>query len=448
MSILNPFIEVKNLANHYSAISESNEAIKKFEEGLADQVHFSSKNQAKLKKKMALIGGMKSASDIVIPIMLIHMASGHMIEQYAWVQDQIANGNTDLSLLKDNVLNTEALELHAKDAKILWDYVSSTSITASAAILSATATAFSSVSQLKNPSEIRFHKKEKEQNKILKEFFKDSFISKMVEEDDMLMLGFAFGDALKKHKGVDNKILPLLMMKTGAFFTPYNGLDNYNKEKEELSTPASSVYEFSKKMMELKTDKETGESKYISEINDYMEHIIKHEKNDKNKFDKRDQAKYLGEKLEKAYEKVYRERELEKTALITVKMIARAKASPEDFKKIAEKSKRYFNRILEDELPLEDKIKYKEILNLLKETELNINRNTPEKLPSSEELKEVMIKFNLGNNDHILERVKTAFVEIVKEDSYQLRNKITNSNKENKKLKTQYNKRKIKYSKN
>lgn len=425
----NPITELKDLVDNYAELKESNIAIKRFENGEDEHIQFASKNQAKVKKKMAIIKGMKNVSDFVIPVLAVYMASELLLEQYNWYQDMVQS-KPEMAIFNEEGLNKEALMQHKKDAEFLWDYATTRSLAASAVLLSITSNAFVAASSVKNPSEIRFHKKEKEQNKILKEFFNDTFMENMINEDNMLMLGYGVADGIKKFKGADNKMIPAILMKSASIFLPQNHLEVYNKEQGS-ENKFNSVHAFTSSFF--KTDKNGN---FIPEIDSYMKDIIENEKNDKNKFDRRDQMKYIGEKLEKAYERVYRERELEKTALIGVKMLSKAKSNPEGFKSLYEKNKGYFNKTLNDELPYEDKEKYKEILTLMERTDRYITQGKIDNLDNLDNIaKDLMIKHNLGKKENVLDRVKQTFIDIVEEDSYQMQYKITNKAKDNNKLK-------------
>ena len=73
------------------------------------------------------------------------------------------------------VVDQECLTALSQETKVVYDYIANNTPKATPIITSIAALSYSVISQLKNPSELRFYSKEKEQAKILKEFFKNDY---------------------------------------------------------------------------------------------------------------------------------------------------------------------------------------------------------------------------------------------------------------------------------
>ena len=355
---------------------------------------------------MAGIDIAKNASDILLPAMLIYMTYDFM------------SGNPT-----SPVLDLEGLKTLSDEAKIVYDYISSNAPKATPILTSIAALSYSVISQLKNPSELRFYSKEKEQAKILKDFFKNDYLMQGIEESNILMMGYCFSDALKKCKGTDRKVMPLALMRMGSLFNPSNNLAHYNKSNSPENKEFSSVYQFTRSLLD------------EPELDDSLELILKNKKENEESFTKREQVKYLSEKMEKSFSKVYKEIELEKTASITLKMISKSNADEDAFNRLYDnKIERHFEKILKNEIPTMTNKPYEKLFEKLKEIKKKTDKGfltEEEKKENRETINEIFNEYNIGSKKSVLDRVKESYVDLVKTDALNINYDLTKSNKHN-----------------
>tara|TARA_Y100001960_G_scaffold334192_1_gene446943 strand:+ start:21493 stop:22932 length:1440 start_codon:yes stop_codon:yes gene_type:complete len=410
--------QIKNIIDDSTIIHEANKDLKMFDENKFNDTKYASRNQAKQKIKMAGIDIGKNASDLLVPAMLIYMTYDFM------------SGNPTAP-----VVDLEGLTALSQETKVVYDYIANNTPKATPIITSIAALSYSVISQLKNPSELRFYSKEKEQAKILKEFFKNDYLMQGIEESNILMMGYCFSDALKRCKGVDRKVMPLALMRMGGLFNPSNDLSHYNKSNSPEDKEFSSVYKFTRSLLD------------EPELEKSLDLILQNKKEGEESFTKREQVKYLSEKMEKSFSTVYKEIELEKTASITLKMLSKANGNEESFLKLYKsKVKPHFENILNNELPPTTSEPYKKMfreLDTIKEKIESGGLTEEDRLENRSKIKEIFNEYNIGSKKSVLDRVRESYVEIVKTDALNVNYDLTKSNKHNTEIKKSFKEQNI-----
>jgi hypothetical protein len=263
-------------------------------------------------------------------------------------------------------------------------------------ILLATSAAF------KNTGLFKFSKKQKEEAAVLMGLFDDDLSEIFKHEDDLLTSGVIFSVAAKKYYGKESKFNSHYFINLSKSFFKGNESHLYSINKPTDYFENTTLFDFIKK---------TSNNDFTKDVlKEYLD--IKRKQNPD--FEKKDAVDFIYSKIEKSFIDVYKEKQLQKTAIICCKMLLKADKNPEEFIKIYNKNKDYFTmKNFSKEIPECDKSKYVEFFRIVDKAKNKIEKDKPYFIDRKAAKKNMYI-FKKNFNKNVLDLVYEKYSEEVK----------------------------------